>query len=113
MFTIEESWKMSEPEKVVAILKEVGVWRLANWDGCICSRFSIRNVDVKISCGKGQKRGVWVSSPSMTYCSHENWGDGLSLEPIAEEMQRQMQECDLRGPITVHIGERPTATSGQ
>lgn len=106
MFTAEESWKMSEPEKVVAILKEAGVWRLANWDGCICSRFSVRNVDVDISCGKGGDRGVWVSSPSLDYMPHDNWGDGNSLEPIADEIRKQMTGCDHRGPITINVGGR-------
>lgn len=31
MFSAPESWKMSETEKVVAIIKEVECWRLGNW----------------------------------------------------------------------------------
>lgn len=102
MFAAEESWKMSEPEKVVAIIKEVGAWRLGNWDGCTCSRFSIRNVDIDISCGKGGPRRVRVSSPSCDYID----GDP-DLRTIGEEVARQVQESDGRSPTIGVTVEEP------
>jgi hypothetical protein len=89
MFTAEESWKMSEPEKVVAIIKEVGAWRLGNWDGCTCSHFSIRNVQIDVGCGKGSPRNVHVSSRSGDYD-----GENAALRMIGEEVARQVQEAD-------------------
>lgn len=96
MFTAKESWKMSEPEKVAALIKEVGCWRLGNWDGCCCSRFSVRNVDVDISCGKGRDQGVWISSASMDYGEIEH-GDPELLRPIMSEVVRQLAEQSGRG----------------
>ena len=96
---IEEWWRASEPERVVAVLRDVGMWRLANHDGCTCGSASIRNVDIDVSCGKGRPRGIWVSSGSMDYEDKED------LRPIAEEVQRQIQESDHRGEIPIHLHE--------
>lgn len=104
MFSTEESWKMREPEKVLAILKEVGVWRLAHWDGCTCTHFNVRHVDVDVSCGKGRDRGLWISSKSLDYWDGKSNGcDENLLRPIAEEVARQIQESDGRGPIPIPI----------
>jgi len=99
IFSPEESWTMSEPQKVAALIREVGLWRLGNWDGCCCSRFSIRNVDVDISCGKGRDQGVWLSSNSLDY-----WKEGTTdgndeelLRPIMEEIIRQLIAQSSRG----------------
>lgn len=92
MYTREEGWKMSEPEKVLAIIKELGVWVLGNWDGCCCSKFSIRNVDVDIACGKGRNQGVYVSSDSMDYLNQDLIMDEDLLRPIAEEVAKQCDE---------------------
>jgi hypothetical protein len=99
MFDTEQSWKMTEPEKVLAIVREVGVWRLGNWDGCVCSSFSIRNVDVDISCGKGRDQGVWISSPSYEYNDREQ------LRPIAVEIVRQLDEqANRAAPFKWYFG---------
>lgn len=90
LFTAEESWQMSEPEKVVAIIKECGLWMLGNWDGCCCSNFKIRNVEIDISCGKGRDQGIWVSSYSMDY------DDKSLLRQIADEVLRQLRESSNR-----------------
>lgn len=82
---------MDETEKVVAIIKEVGCSRLGNWDGCCCSHFSIRNVDVEISCGKGREQAVWISSRSQDYDDKE------LLKPIMAEVIRQVTEQSGRG----------------
>lgn len=88
---------MTEPEKVVAMIKELGCWRLGNWDGCCCSNFSLRNVDVRISCGKGGEQGVWIGSGSMDY-------DEESLRPIMEEVVRQCDEQACRAnPFVGHV----------
>ena len=99
MFDAPQSWKMTEAEKVVAIVREVECWRLGNWDGCCCSRFSVRDVDIDISCGKdGEQRGVRVSSRSGDYTDVEQ------LRPIAEEIVRQLAEQSGRaGPFAQRL----------
>jgi len=91
VYDVEQSWKMNEPEKVLAIIKEVGLWRLGNWDGCCCSHFSLRNVDVDISCGKGREQAVWVSSSSGDYEDKE------LLRPIMAEVIKQVSDQSGRG----------------
>lgn len=108
MFTAEQSRKMDEPEKILAIIKEVEVWRLANFDGCICSHFSVRNVNVEISCGKGGERGVFVSGHALDYYWKEGTPDDNDenrLRPIAEEVVRQ-SETDGRGPLPIFYKPR-------
>lgn len=84
IFSAVQSWKMIETEKVVALIRSVECWRLGNWDGCCCSNFSVRNVDIDISCGKGREQAVWVSSHSYEYHNKEN------LRPIMDEVIRQI-----------------------
>lgn len=101
MFTAKESWKMSEPEKVMALIKEIGVWRLGNCDGCMCSHFALRNVTVDISCGKGTDRAVRVYSASGDYdVDHDEL-----LRPIAEEVRQQVENSDNRGPMPIFFEE--------
>lgn len=87
----------SEDRQVLDLIKEVTIYRLGNWDGCSCSHFSVRNVNVDISCGKGRDRGIFVHSNSMDY------DDVELLRPIAEEVKRQVEECDGRGPISFYL----------
>ena len=102
IFSVKQSWAMKEPQQVLEIIKQLGIWRLGNLDGCCCSRFSVRNVDVEISCGKGGPRCVRVSSPSLDYMAVE------LLRPIAEEVKRQLEECDGRGPAPIELGPQVT-----
>lgn len=88
----QEWFRLTEPERVVAILREVGIEVLGNWDGCCCSNFSIRNVNVDISCGKGRKQGVWVWSRSSDY------DDKVLLIPIMDEVLTQANEKSGRFP---------------
>jgi hypothetical protein len=92
-FSVEQSWAMSEPEKVVALLKENQLWRLAHWDGCCCSNFSVRNVNIDISCGKGREQAVWVSSTSGDY------DDETLLRPIMAEVIKQLTGHSGRGGV--------------
>jgi hypothetical protein len=101
MFTREESWKMSEPEKVLALIKEIGIWRLGNFDGCICSSFKLRDVNVDISCGKGMDRAARVYSNSMDFMEDHD----EQMKDIAEEIKRQAEQSDERGPIPVFFEE--------
>lgn len=105
IFTVQQSWKMSEAEKVLAIIIELGCWRLGNWDGCACSRFSLRDVDIEIACGKGGEQGVWVRSASCEY------DDVELLRPIMEEVVRQCDEGAGRAtPFIGHIAnDRPAS----
>jgi hypothetical protein len=82
---------MSQTEDVVSLIKEVRCWRLGYWDGCCCSRFSVRNVDVEISCGKERERAIWVSSTSIDYL------DDALLHPIMAEIVKQLTECSYQG----------------
>lgn len=91
---------MSEPEKVLAIIQEARVWRLSNCDGCMCGGFELRNVKVDIACGKGRKRGIWVSSRSCDYIENDE-----SLRQIGEEVAKQVAVSDRRGPLVVHCRE--------
>lgn len=91
MFDTLQSWKMTETEKVVALIKEIGCGRLGNWDGCVCSGFEIRDVTVDISCGKGTPQAIRVYSRSMDYS-----GDA-HFRPIADEVRRQIIEQSNRG----------------
>lgn len=90
IFTAPESWKMTETQKVVAIIRAIECWRLGNWDGCCCSRFSIRGVDVEISCGKADE-AIRVSSRSYNYDKLDD------LKPIMAEIVRQVSEQSGRG----------------
>lgn len=107
MFTAEQSWKMSETEKVVAIIRDVECWRLGNWDGCCCSDFTIRNVEVDISCGKGGEKAVKVSSRSGDYAEKEN------LRPILAEVLRQVSEQSSRaGAFAGYLNGEPAVGIG-
>lgn len=97
LFDADQAWKMSEPDKLLAIIKHVRIWRLGNHDGCICSSFALRGVNFDISCGKGQPRAVRVYSQSGDY---DNNHDAL-LRPVASEVRRQAQESDGGGEIAV------------
>ncbi len=82
---------LTEPEIVAAIIRHLGCSILGNWDGCCCSRFSIRNVDVDISCGKGGEQAIWVSSHSLDYENRE------LLRPIMAEVVKQVTKNSGRG----------------
>ena len=87
----------SEPERVLDLIKEVKVYNLGNWDGCVCCHFSIRNVNVDVACGKGSDQAIRVWSNSMDYM--EGYGDphDEALKPIAEEVRRQVIDGSFRG----------------
>ena len=88
-----------ENELVLDLIKEVGIHRLCDLDGCICSGFTVRNVTVDIACGKGRGRGIWVYSNSMDYDMNEGW-----LEPILAEVLRQAEALgDGRGPFKTYL----------
>lgn len=82
---------MTEVEKIVAIIKGLGCWNLGHWDGCCCSYFSIRNVDIRISCGKNGDQSVWVTSRSCDY------DDVVQLRPVMAEIIKQLKEHSGRG----------------
>jgi hypothetical protein len=97
---------MTESEEVVSLIKEVGCWRLGNWDGCCCSRFSVRNVDVEIHCGNGMEQSIWVSSYSMDYDDDE-----ALLRPIMAEIVKQVTELSGRGgTFSQYINKKSHAT---
>lgn len=100
VFTAEESWEMSEPDMILSLIQQVGVWRLSNSDGCMCGGFTLRNVKVDIACGKGRKRAIWVSSNSMDYTKNDE-----TLRPIADEVARQVEDGDGRGKMAIHLRE--------
>lgn len=95
-------WGKSEPQRLLNLIREIGIHRLAAFDGCLCGSFEIRNVEIDISCGKGRDRGIWISSRSLAYPPSE--GDLKQiLYEVGKEVQRQIIALnDGRGPITVH-----------
>ncbi len=95
--------------KVVALLKENKLWRLANWDGCCCGNFKIRDVEIDVSCGKGRAQAVWISSNSI------NYEDKRLLHPIMEEVISQLLEDSGRsGDFAEYFEEwKPTARAGK
>lgn len=96
MIPKEEWWKLSESERVSYLIREVGPSRLGNFNGCICSSFSIRNVDFDLSCGKGGgPRGIVITSCSMDYREEADY------HPIIEALQEI--EFDYRGPIEIRV----------
>jgi len=96
-------WATPEHERIVELVREIGVWRLGNFDACVCSRFSIRSVEVEINCGKARPRGVRISSVAMDYWngSSEDGNNEILLRPIAEEVARQVAESDGRGAVPI------------
>ena len=111
---MQEWWKTPENMRIVRIIREVGVWVLGNFDGCSCCDFKIRNVEIDISCGKGRDRGLWIYSPSLDYWDEvtPNGNNVDLLRPIAEEVIRQVEKSDGRGPIPVHYHEWKNTDSG-
>ena len=89
----DELYKLSEPERVVKIIKEVGCSELGNSDdGCCCSDFEIRNVKVRIACGKSDlPQGVWVWSDC------DDYDDKDLLMPIMREVVKQCVDEACRG----------------
>lgn len=77
--------KLTELEKVISLISDLKVWRLGNWEGCCCSQFSVRGVNVDISCGKGREQAVWVSSNSKNL-----------LRPVMAEVVKQVTEHSNR-----------------
>lgn len=93
-----------EHEIVLDLVKEVGAARLGHWDGCTCSGFEIRGVRVDVACGKGRNRGIWITTPHSGDYPDGHEGEAM-LRPIAEEVARQVEKGDCRGPIPIHFHE--------
>lgn len=87
---------------VVDLVREIGVSRLIGYDGCYCGQFEVRRVKVDIACGKGRDRAIWIWSHSDDFCNSEYKPDEENLRPIAEEVARQVEESDWRGPLPIH-----------
>lgn len=90
---------IEENMRTAALIKDVGVESLGDFSECTCCDFKVRNVEVDISCGKGRERGLWISSPSLYYYGE----DPSLLKPIAEEVARQVEHSDGRGPLPIHF----------
>lgn len=75
-------------ETPAELIREVGIGRLCNFDGCTCSHFSVRSVNVDISCRKGRDGPLvhaWSSSPDF----HDNQE---ALQAVVEEVVDQLEE---------------------
>lgn len=87
-----------EADDVISIVDEVGLYRLAGSDGCACGRFIVRGLEVEIGCGKGDRRGVWVSS------RHMDWSDDdASRARVGQAVAQIVKDTDERGPIPVYL----------
>ncbi len=86
-------------ETVLSVIREVGIARLGYWDGCCCSSFSIKNVDVRISCGKSRERAVWITG------RHSDYDGEQTLIPIMDEVMRQLADsCFVGVEFARHFG---------
>lgn len=90
---------------VIDLLREVRVGRLGGFDGCTCCHFKVLDVDIDVACGKGRNRGIWVFSHSMDFYDSEYKPREDMLRPIAEEVAKQVQEADSRGPVPIYCRE--------
>jgi hypothetical protein len=113
MFDVQQSRKMQEHEMVLAIVKEVEVWRLGHFDGCCCCWFRVRDVQIDVSCGKGSERAVRVYSQSDDYWNENSKSPNeVFLRPIAEEVARQVEMSDHRGPLPLHFHDPAAKRTG-
>ncbi len=87
---------MKASDDLVNLLRDVGVCRLGYFDGCICCEFEVRGVRFDLSCGKGGKRGLRVSSHHGDYRVPEE------LRPAADEIAKQAIS-DRRGELPIEI----------
>lgn len=104
-FDYSKEWSKSQQQKIVDVIREVGIHRLAGFDGCLCGGFEIQCVKVDFACGKGRDRGIYISSRSMDYS--ENEADlAKELGDVGREVHQQFMDLhDGRGPIEVHFRE--------
>ena len=87
-------------DRALSVIKEVGISRLANFEGCLCSSFAVQNVEVDISCRKSSGSSdhmgyvLRVHSPSL--------GSPVDkIKEIAHEVARQIFEQDSYYPIKI------------
>jgi hypothetical protein len=95
----EDQW-----QRALSIIKEVGISRLANFDGCLCSSFAVQGVEVDISCrksiGAGDHRGYVLRVHSNTLGSPVK-----ELKDIAHEVARQIREIDPPYAIKIRYAD--------
>jgi hypothetical protein len=69
-------------EKALKLIKELGIYGLAESDGCPCCHFNIHGIFIDVSCHK--------SEHTIRVYSHYMFHNPFDLEPIAEEVHRQV-----------------------
>lgn len=79
-------------QAALALIRDVGVWKLGDFDGCLCGHFVVKGVEVDIACRKssgshGRTTMLRVHSESLDASIEE-------LVPIADEVRRQIGEGD-------------------
>jgi len=80
----------------VALLREVGLFRLGGTDGCLCSGCEIVNYEIYFSCRKSDKT-LYVRCPSMGTSMED-------LQAVAIEAMRQIREQDNWSELRVRFG---------
>ncbi len=84
-------WGLKLSEGVVELIREVGAYRLGGYDGCPCTSFEVQSVSVHVSCHKSDY-SVRVHSHNVDYCDEKYALDTRLLQPIADEVLRQVAE---------------------
>ena len=84
-------WQQSMVNGVIDLIREVGIYRLGGYDGCPCTSFEVQSVSVDVSCHKSSQC-VRVHSHHMDYCDDNHRLDKSLLQPIADEVLRQVDE---------------------
>ena len=100
---------MSYATEAVELIKDIGVEKLARFDGCLCSQFSIRGFTVYISCRKSPA-GIDKLRPDfrgtvVRVTESDMYPDAEGLRAIAEEVVRQVSDdapCVVRYCDCVH-----------
>jgi hypothetical protein len=91
---------MASSEAAVALLKQVGIARIANFDGCLCSSSRIKGVDIDTACRKSSGSRdfhgllIRIYSPSLDVMPDD-------LRMVAEETVSQMRALDERSPMAL------------
>lgn len=86
--------------RAVELLKEVGISRIAYFDGCLCSSSRIKGVDIDTTCRKSTGSLYFhgllirVYSPSLDAMPDD-------LRMVAEEVVRQMRALDGWSPMAL------------
>lgn len=84
----------------VSLLQDVGIGRIADFDGCLCSAMEIKGVHIDVACRKSGASGDFCGMLVRVYSNHM---DVLpdDLRVVALEVTRQLRKLDSWSPLAV------------